>query len=253
MSDDTQKPEEKPKTPAPEKKKSYGVEMTKYQAKRFFNPLSKRFWLTAATPFLVLTSQPLTEDHTVDNYAEDTQQIDATMTANMDKYLTEYLATTAVQEGLNEAVYQDKYDGEVSPDLKAEQLLTARKGFALGNVLQDYMFNDDRMTERQFEQYESMLDQFDLGMVPANAEPYALKECKVKFNTESMPSWENERKLKECMTLDNSRDWDDVTMHGIMGFLTSALSAMLIFLAGGLLKPQNKPRRKDFKPKKPGN
>ena len=138
-----------------EKEKTYKGEMTKYQAKRFLNPKSKRFWLTAAAP-LLMVSGPLTEDHTVDSYSADTAEIDQTMTESMDKYVAEYLASTAVQDVYNEQVYQDRYDGDVSPELEAERNMQAAESRALRSVISNYMFDDDRMTEQQFAGYESI-------------------------------------------------------------------------------------------------
>ena len=90
-----------------DKRKQTG--MAKYHAKRFFNVRAKRFWATAAAPFLFMAGGPVLESNTVDDYREDVTQADTTMTENMDSHVAEYLATTKMSENLSRDIYFDRY------------------------------------------------------------------------------------------------------------------------------------------------
>ncbi len=235
--------------------KSYKKEMAKYQAKQFFNGESKRFWVAGLAPLFLLTAGPITENDTVDSYAPDIEQIDVTMTENAANAVLDYIAAKQKVDELDRAVYNDRYDGNVSVDLERQHNLAEKDAMWKGRMVYNYMFDDPRMTEHQFKDYDWLMDQFDASVVPDNVEPYALNECRIKYEDTDRDGHgdglrSTTQSVERCMTLENNFDWEEVLTKTLGGAFLSLLWMLALLIPGeSFLKQGPKPNRKDFKPK----
>ena len=224
-------------------KKSYLKERSKYEAKRAFNPRAKRFWLAVASPFAFMLAQPALDTDTIKDYKEDVGQIDQTMTDNMDESMIGYIQAKQELEALNRAVYADKYDGTVSPDLLREQRVANMNIWAQERRLKEYLLLDPRMTEQQFGQYNNFLQRMDAPVLQQPVNSYALKECQVTYHM-------RQRQTEQCLTMEEDRPLEEFLAFGWVGFIGSGFANLILSVLTPY-KPVQKPKPSDFKPRRP--
>ncbi len=226
-------------------KKGYNKEMAKYQAKRFFNPASKRFWLTSISPLLLMGGSAL-ESNTVDDFQPDMEQADQTMTENLDNFVADYIS--ADQRRLDTVRAYTEGDMSGRDQIKYSWAIN-RHSFDQYLNIREYMFVDPRMTEQQFISYEATLDALDLGVAQDDVNPYMLKECRVKFSDGDF-NLSGDRAVERCMADGEMAYDDEPEFKTFIGFVFSLTLVLLLANFGQGMGPTPRPDRRKLEPPK---
>ncbi len=228
-------------------KKSYAKDRAKYEAKRFFNWKSKRLKLAVVAPFAFMVAQPALDKDTVDDYKVDVEQVDQTMTKNLDNAVMDLMTADMKADKLANQVANIKKDGgEPTTDLQREYRAAQVNKWQQNERVKAYMLEDDRMTEQQFANYNDLLYALKIPVVQQNLNAYALNECKVNYGDSFFSKGMYD--VEQCMTMENYSDSGQYIFAGIFGAFFSLLAAT------GLSKPvkqPQKPNRADYKPRRP--